>query len=148
MLFEFLPILTLHFGSLTGNLHQRDDWDRFKNGSQHIKPGVLISGLKHFFLCRIWIWLTNQTMENWSETGRTRTNWIWIINCWKTAFMLDQVYDWEICEQYSKSDKHFRKLGKRFSSAVTSWTLTGVSHWLVWPKQDDMQADLFFPRNL
>ena len=64
------------------------------------------------------------------------------------AFMWDQVYYWEMsCEQYSKLDKHSRNLGKRFSSAVTSWKLTGIPHWLARPKQDDMQADLFFPRS-
>lgn len=74
------------------------------------------------------------------------TNWIWIIYRWKTAFMRDQVYNWELSrEQYSTLVKHIRKLEKRFSSAVASWTLSQIPHWLVRPKQDDMQTDLFLP---
>lgn len=89
-------------------------------------------------------WKPDLTAETLCATSAT--NCVWIIYRWKTAFMWDQVYDWGLsCEQYSTLVEHIRKLERRFSSAVASWTLCGTPHWLVRPKQDDMQTDLFLP---
>lgn len=95
-------------------------------------------------------------LKTWPETverpgADSPTNLLdfWFLIIWKTAFMWEQVYNWETCI-YSMLDKCLRKLGER----ISSWVEQQLHHelWLGCRTGPSGQSrttcrQIFFPTN-
>lgn len=87
---------------------------------------------RHVFLNRIWIQIMIvRIVDDWPEKWEEQISlpYLWILNCWKIAFMRNQVVNWGTsCKEHSELDGCSREKGFLCQRHDELWLGCSLAH--------------------